>query len=334
MPLRILSRRRVGSTRRIAVGQEDAPDFAAEAFAGELDALQDLGFVACPKMLLRRGIHLAESTVIPRAAVGHRQNQRFVLRSAGGRRVRHIGSEWRAACDRWCGGSTNGSILTRFWLPASAFLRGQPSGDKCSRRTGPALVSTHRPRSVTSQGASVLAGSRSAGIAPPGRNVPARNRCCARRAAAGWFRRWRCRAPAGFPPPGAGWLRGFRERPVDPGPQQGVAAGQVAGAGDDGHLRRVRADHRRGANGDRAGRRSSAPPGRPLAARRWRAAGSTDVAIEHGMTLAAPAGDQYGIGVEGDVGDAAAGQDGAHRVADAAVTADHHPRSGFVTVRE
>jgi hypothetical protein len=70
--------------QRIAVGQEDAPDLAAEAFAGEADAFQHLGLVAGPKMLLRRGIHLAERAVIPRAAVGHRQDQRLSA-SLGGR---------------------------------------------------------------------------------------------------------------------------------------------------------------------------------------------------------------------------------------------------------
>jgi hypothetical protein len=52
------------------------------------------------------------------------------------------------------------------------------------------------------------------------------------------------------------------------------------------------------------------------------------------MTLAAPLGDQHGIGVEGDVRDAAAGQDGADRMADAAVAADHHARCGFVAAAE
>jgi hypothetical protein len=89
---------------------------------------------------------------------------------------------------------------------------------------------------------------------------------------------------------------------VDARPEQSVAAGQVTGAGDDGHLRRVRADHRRGANGgvlvvDRQDHQVDAL--QRSGGEQFRV---TDIAVEHRMTLAAPLGDQGGIGVEGDEG--------------------------------
>jgi hypothetical protein len=112
----------------------------------------------------------------------------IVLRSAGGRRVRHNGSGMACSMDGGCGGRTNGSILARFWLPLPASLRAPASADN-ARAAGPALLAA--AHAVTSQGASesVSPWLVPAAGAPPGRSAPARNRRCARRAAAGRFRR-------------------------------------------------------------------------------------------------------------------------------------------------
>jgi hypothetical protein len=66
-----------GEDQSVAVGQEDAPDLAAEAFAATLYALQHLALVAGTKAFLRCGVHFAESAVVPRTAVGDRQDQRL-----------------------------------------------------------------------------------------------------------------------------------------------------------------------------------------------------------------------------------------------------------------
>ncbi len=74
-----------GQHQRIAVGQEHAPNAVTERLARAPDHLQDFRFAACPKLFLRRGVHLAERALVPRTAVGHRQDQR--IRFAG--RAKH-----------------------------------------------------------------------------------------------------------------------------------------------------------------------------------------------------------------------------------------------------
>ncbi len=65
--------------QRIAVGEEDAADLGAEAFPAAAYRLQRFGFIAGAELFLRRRVHLAEGTTVPRAAVGDRQDQRIRL---------------------------------------------------------------------------------------------------------------------------------------------------------------------------------------------------------------------------------------------------------------
>src|SRR5208337_222658 len=63
----------------IAGGEEDSPDAAPIERAAALDGLENFRLVARAEPLLRRGVHFAERAAVPRAAVGHGQDQRVRL---------------------------------------------------------------------------------------------------------------------------------------------------------------------------------------------------------------------------------------------------------------
>ena len=68
-----------GQHQRIAIGQKYAAHLVAIALSGLADAVDDLVIFPRPKFLLRCGIHFTEGALIPRAAVGDWQDQRFGL---------------------------------------------------------------------------------------------------------------------------------------------------------------------------------------------------------------------------------------------------------------
>ena len=64
----------------VAIGQKNPPQPATVTRAQGPDVVQHFRFATRPEFFLRRGVHLAESALIPGATIGHRQNQGFRFR--------------------------------------------------------------------------------------------------------------------------------------------------------------------------------------------------------------------------------------------------------------
>ena len=119
----------------------------------------------------------------------------------------------------------------------------------------------------------------------------------------------------------------------DTGPVEGITGHQIPRAGHDIDVRRMGADQRGGPH------RCGAVVNRQYHERDRLQGGAAEqlrianVAIEHRVSFGAPFVHQGGIGIEGDVGDAAAAEDGADGMAEAAIAGDDGARTGVMCVR-